>query len=66
MSFDKEDIVKNPWIGKGLEAKARILAHPELGINSPEYHEYMNYAWKVAQRMNKELANESDHATTAR
>uniref|UniRef100_A0A6M3Y2D7 Uncharacterized protein n=1 Tax=viral metagenome TaxID=1070528 RepID=A0A6M3Y2D7_9ZZZZ len=35
------------WRESGEVAKAKILATPALGINSPEYHEYMDYCAKL-------------------
>ncbi|MBA7480511.1 hypothetical protein ES707_15972 [subsurface metagenome] len=35
------------WREKGEMAKKIILANPGFSINSPEYHDYMDYCHKV-------------------
>ncbi len=34
------------WREKGELARQRLAANPGLSINSPEYHEYMDYCLK--------------------
>ena len=35
------------WREKGEMAKKRLLANPQVSVNSPEYHEYMDYCQKL-------------------
>lgn len=36
------------WREKGELARRKLLANPGLSVNSPEYHEYIDYCLKVA------------------
>ena len=35
------------WRERGERAGRKLLAGPHLSVNSPEYHEYMDYCQKL-------------------